>query len=110
VASLPFAPRSLVAGHGWLCAGGDDKGRFAAIKVGKHCLKSSGKSGGYANPDAVARNQVEGSPDFLTLDEAYAESTYMLTELGGTIVNSVTLHCVQSPNSSESDIIYAVLT
>jgi hypothetical protein len=33
VATLPFLIQSLVAGHGWVCVGGSDKGHCAFIKI-----------------------------------------------------------------------------
>ena len=31
--TLPFEPRCLSAGHGWLCAGGVDNGQFAIVSI-----------------------------------------------------------------------------
>lgn len=33
LAELPFEPRCIATGHGWFCAGGEYKGRFAAFPI-----------------------------------------------------------------------------
>ncbi|KAI5795478.1 WD40-repeat-containing domain protein [Peziza echinospora] len=85
VASLPFAPICLGAKYGWVCAGGSDNGKFAAIRVGDD---------GRPLP---ARNGCE---------EARAD--VRVSELGGLIVNSITLHRPPGPNADQD--ILAILT
>ena len=85
VASLPFAPICLGAKYGWVCAGGSDNGKFAAIRVGDD---------GRPLP---ARNGCE---------EARAD--VRVSDLGGLIVNSITLHRPPGPNADQD--ILAILT
>ena len=81
MASLPFSPRCIGARYGWVCVGGDDHGHFATIRV-QHNDPSS---------PLVSRN------DSMELDADSGRGPggrppVMAKELGGSIVNSVTLH------------------
>lgn len=97
MASLPFSPRCIGARYGWVCVGGDDHGHFATIRV-QHNDPSS---------PLVSRN------DSMELDADSGRGPagrppVMAKELGGSIVNSVTLH--RPPSSTSDDDVLAVLT
>jgi hypothetical protein len=78
-----------------VCAGGADRGHFATIRVRK--------DGSGPAEDAMAldgEDRIEGSSD--------GQYRVNAKELGGYIVNSVTLH--RPPSSTSDDDVLAVLT
>ncbi|KAI5816928.1 hypothetical protein BZA77DRAFT_246142, partial [Pyronema omphalodes] len=86
VACLPFNPRCIGARWGWLVAGGPDRGQFVSIRTAdtEHSLNSPNRSDSSQQPFISAQ------------------------ELGGQIVNSVTLH--RSPNSTDDNDVIAIMT
>lgn len=97
MASLPFSPRCIGARYNWVCVGGDDHGHFATIRV-QHNDPSS--------PLASRNDSMELDAD----DGRSPGGRFPVTikELGGSIVNSVTLH--RPPSSTSDDDVLAVLT
>ncbi|KAF8445437.1 WD40-repeat-containing domain protein [Kalaharituber pfeilii] len=96
VASLPFNPRCLGAKFGWVCAGGGNDGHFASIRVGDH-----GKARANNEDESVV---MEMDPE----DEPPHKPEVKVSELGGSIVNSITLH--RPPGSRNDDDVLAILT
>jgi hypothetical protein len=74
-----------VAGLGWICAGGEQNGDSAFIRLDKHekddRFQAEERSMGKTLPDLGQNN--EGLRSYPEL---------VLNELGGQIVNSITLH------------------
>lgn len=90
VATLPFSPRCIGARYGWVCAGGADRGQLATIRV----------------------TTTDHGNEAMSLDGSSSPETkfsvHAVKELGGYIVNSVTLH--RPPSSSSDDDVLAILT
>ncbi|KAL7270729.1 hypothetical protein RUND412_006555 [Rhizina undulata] len=110
VATLPFSPRCIGARYGWMCAGGVDNGHFAVLRVGDpdQC---------YGNSPTPTVDEAMGLDMEVEEDEggdtnninSYRRSMNVkISELGGSIVNSVTLH--RPPSSKSDNDVLAVLT
>ncbi|KAK2814672.1 hypothetical protein FQN49_008112, partial [Arthroderma sp. PD_2] len=91
---VPFDPKCLTAGNGWIAVGGTERGDCAFIK-----LDSTSQAPGTAVPGSPI--DVD-SPLPLDLDNSLPRRTLpyppnvSVRELGGSIVNSVTLHRLPS--------------
>ena len=95
VASLPFSPTCIGVKYGWLCAGGKDQGYFASIKVGESILQT------YPAVESVGMG--------IASVEEMLKAEVKLSELGGLIVNSITLHKPPASKSGGDDVL-AILT
>ena len=98
--TLPFCPRCLVAGLGWICAGGSQNGDSAFIQLNKKKTDTSSR----ANPNSPRRATRKTLPG-LGQDDAGPSShpELVLHELGGHIVNSITLHELSNKATSNWD-------
>ncbi|KAK6333863.1 hypothetical protein TWF730_004046 [Orbilia blumenaviensis] len=99
---LPFEPRCISAKYGWICTGGVEQGQIAIIKIGD---KSAPR------PDEQQPGSVvsDGPEDTESSDKGWYQTEYMrLSELGGTIVNSITLY--RPPDSKKDGDVIAVIT
>ena len=121
IADVPFPPRCLAADYGWICAGGENNGQFAAIRLGdddgleprtahhatevdallpldldlgvRHGLnRMMERSGGHEERQSASRPVVQ------------------IEELGGLIVNSVTISAAGSDSLANDEGPVAVLT
>lgn len=104
VATLPWLPQCLAAGYGWICVGGPDKGMCAFIDISEE-----GSQGGdlraarrHAEVDALLPLDLDvdsrlSAHDYLRRLQDPSDSgqrrqpEIRLHELGGSIVNSVTI-------------------
>ncbi|KAI9846840.1 MAG: hypothetical protein M1838_001115 [Thelocarpon superellum] len=122
IATLPFEPRCVAAGHGWLCAGGVDNGQFATMRIDDDDDAALEKLGRYhAEVDALL--SLDLGPELQRQTQRFVASpparhghgsprdgsshrlhTY---QLGRMIVNSVTLHRSRGQDDDET---VAVLT
>ncbi|KAI5776386.1 hypothetical protein EDC01DRAFT_763353 [Geopyxis carbonaria] len=102
VASLPFSPRCIGARYGWICAGGNEHGNFATIRIRRTEEEEFGRAGDDlpVSMDGEASDEEER--------RASGRPTVTVKKLGGSIVNSVTLH--RPPSSTSDDDVLAVLT
>lgn len=81
IIDLPFDPRCTASACGWFCAGGDQKGYFAAFKI------------------------PEGA------DSSWpARPPLRIARLGREIVNSIAINRIYAPNSHTVEDVVAVLT
>ncbi|KAI9891278.1 MAG: hypothetical protein M1814_002968 [Vezdaea aestivalis] len=109
IVTLPFAPRCLAADYGWLCAGGDTKGQFAAVQL---CdLPPNTRRS--TEVDALLSLGLEGHsrrpadrPQSRALDEPVVQTQ----ESGESIVNSVTIHGCKDRRNWSHDGPIAVIT
>lgn len=109
MASLPFGPRCIGARYGWVCAGGVENGQFATIRVGepekqwdRRQQSSEGEAMGLEmEPESENGDARPASP-------RRPRPEVRISHLGGSIVNSVTLH--RPPSSNSDDDVVAVLT
>jgi hypothetical protein len=102
VATLPFGPRCIGAKYGWVCAGGVENGQFASIRV-----RQQDKSSDQRRGDDVVEGG-EGARESTSGSQARIGPDIRVSQLGGLIVNSVTLH--RPPSSKSDDDVLAVLT
>lgn len=105
IAIIPFEPRCLVAGYGWIAVGGPENGECAFIKIGERGLQV------YGNPSSHQSSDVDSAlpldldpPSGVSSTGTFATSTsarppgprlppeFELHKFGGSIVNSVTIH------------------
>lgn len=108
MALLPFEPRCLAAGHGWIAVGGPENGECAFIKIGERELQVR------RNPSSQQPSDVDsalpldldpqswpsspGTPVGGTTPASTRRSArtlwpeFELHKFGGSIVNSVTIH------------------
>ena len=100
--TLPFSPRCLAAGLGWICIGGEQNGDSAFIRLRRNesdtRYKVGERSSSKTLPDLGQNNGGLSS---------YPE--LVLNELGGDIVNSITLHELLNVGSSDWNEPVAVL-
>ncbi|MCJ1397554.1 hypothetical protein MMC11_000748 [Xylographa trunciseda] len=122
IATLSLLPRCLGAGFGWLCVGGPDKGRCAFINIGDNfssAAASRQNARHTAEVDALlpldldphsrilAQSFLGSHNDDPRLPWQRAKVEYH--ELGGDIVNSITVHCLHSGKEGIQDEIVAVI-
>ncbi|PWW71722.1 hypothetical protein C7212DRAFT_348794 [Tuber magnatum] len=102
VAALPFGPRCIGAKYGWVCAGGVENGQFASIRVRQQEKNSDQRRG-----DGEVEER-EGATESTSRSQRRISPDIKISQLGGLIVNSVTLH--RPPSSKSDDDVLAVLT
>ncbi|KAJ6032199.1 hypothetical protein N7540_002931 [Penicillium herquei] len=83
IAVIPFEPRCLAAGYGWIAVGGPDNGECAYIRIDERGLQVHDEASPLHPADVDSALPLDLEPP-----------------LGGTIVNSVTIH--RFPNNGES--------
>lgn len=103
VAVLPFEPRCLVAGYGWIVVGGPENGECAFIRIGDRGMQVHGDTPFHADVDSALPLDLD-PPSSIAPGDFNAESAstrYRSSRLspevelhgfGGSIVNSVTIH------------------
>lgn len=109
MASLPFGPRCIGARYGWVCAGGVENGQFATIRVGepeKQWDRRQRSPGDEAMGLEMEPEHEDGETE--TGSSRHPRPEVKISHLGGSIVNSVTLH--RPPSSNSDDDVVAVLT
>lgn len=92
--TLPFSPRCLAAGLGWICAGGEHNGDAAFIRLRKDESDTRFK----ANEETPRRTLPDLGKNNVGLN-SYPE--LVVNELGGEIVNSITLHELSNKGNSD---------
>ncbi len=100
VGTLPFSPRCIGARYGWVCAGGAEDGQFATIRV-------RDTQSDHANVDEAMALDMDMEDD-VGNRPGNRRSSVTVNALGGSIVNSITLH--RPPSSTSDDDVLAVLT
>lgn len=121
IATLQWIPQCLDAAHGWVCLGGPEKGLCAFIYPGEDAISSSSLAAqSPAEVDALLPLDLD--PDSRMLDHqsylghrrpAHAgrrKPEVHYHELGGSIVNSVTIHQLRSEEPGLRDELVAILT
>lgn len=121
IASLPWRPQCLDARYGWICVGGPHNGRCAFICIdGKESTNGRGRSHQHeAEVDALLPLDLD--PDSRTMAHSYFERLrassppsrskpeVQIYETGGSIMNSATIHRLQSAKKGEDDEIVCLL-
>lgn len=105
IALIPFEPRCLAAGNGWIAVGGPQSGECAFIRVGDRGMQAHGDAPSFqadvdsALPldfDPPSRVTSPDSNDDHSSPARYRTSRLLpeveLHRFGGSIVNSVTIH------------------
>lgn len=127
ITSLPWKPQCLDAGYGWICVGGSDNGRCAFVNTREECSNSSGDRTfqHHAEVDALLPLELDPESRLLAHNSPHQRSqTFASTpsaasrgkvevqihEVGGSIINSVTIHRLRSDRDGFEDEIVAVLT
>ena len=125
IASLPWEPQCLDAGYGWICVGGSECGRCAFICIGESS-PNNGRSrdrdrNHHAEVDALLPLDLDPESrllahSFLQRSQASAtaggrrKSEVQIHEIGGSIVNSITIHRLLSDRKGFQEEVVAVLT
>lgn len=102
--TLPFLPRCLVAGLGWICLGGEQNGDCAFIRLDKEQAETRSQGHPVSPPDSprrTTRKILPGLGQNDTGSSSYPE--LFLQELGSKIVNSITLHELSNHGKSTWD-------
>ena len=124
IASLPWEPQCLDAGYGWICVGGNRDGRCAFIFVGEEDDDSErGREAASSHPlevDALLPLDLDPGSRLLahsflqrsqsTRTTGRGKPEVQIHEVGGSIVNSVTVHRLLSNQKGIEDEVVAVLT
>ncbi|KAL8735216.1 MAG: hypothetical protein Q9166_001092 [cf. Caloplaca sp. 2 TL-2023] len=122
IASLPWLVQCLDARYGWICVGGADNGRCAFICIdGKESNSGRGTSFRHeAEVDALLPLDLD--PDSRMLARSYfrrlrassppsrRKPEVQIHESGGSITNSVAIHCLRSDQKDQDDEIVCVMT
>ncbi|KAI9785307.1 MAG: hypothetical protein M1839_000324 [Geoglossum umbratile] len=98
ITCLPFSPRCLAVKYDWLCAGGPENGQFAAMKL------PGTRSEDAVDPDLFLElnDSWRGRPDLS--QEGSAGPVVRIKELGGSIVNSVTIYRPRAARDDRSTV------
>lgn len=125
IAKLPWEPQCLDASYGWVCVGGPNNGQCAFVFVGEEqCEGQRGRESTFDHPVEVdALLPLDLNPEsrllahsFLHRNQTISQITgrrkpeVQIHEVGGSIVNSVTVHRLLSDQKGLEDEIVAVLT
>ncbi|KAK5002386.1 hypothetical protein LTR28_011489, partial [Elasticomyces elasticus] len=97
IATLPFEARCTAAGYGWICVGGEDEGRFAAIK-----LDGEG-------PRTLDVDSALPIDHWAQVGRPARAASVRVEMIGEEIVNSISIHRIQDEDAHLDDIV-AVLT
>ncbi|KAL8941635.1 MAG: hypothetical protein Q9216_002137 [Gyalolechia sp. 2 TL-2023] len=122
IASLPWKPQCLDARHGWICVGGQSNGCCAFVSInGKESIGGRGSFSRHeAEVDALLPLNLD--PESRTLAHNYfqrlrasspssqSKPEVQIHELGGSIMNSVAIHRLQSHQKDQDDEIVCVMT
>ncbi|KAJ5105561.1 hypothetical protein NUU61_002908 [Penicillium alfredii] len=106
IAVIPFEPRCLAAGFGWIGVGGPENGECAFIKIGDGDMRVRGETPSFQTSDVDSALPLHlesssrlASPSHISRDSAsgrrFSRTSMPEVELhkfGGSIVNSVTIH------------------
>ena len=107
VAELPFKPRCTATGLGYFCAGGDDKGYLAAIRIPEQQLPQTGTRHRSCSDSA---NSAQLS-QLLDRGSAYGRNFHpRIRGLGEEIVNSISIHRLRGSDGDTEDDVVAILT
>lgn len=122
IATLSFKPQCLGAGHGWICVGGPEDGRCAFVEIGENQPFPSSTSLSTARNvevDSLLPLDLDPqsrmlAPDFL---DRHAEDRtpwrrpkVHYRDLGGLIVNAITVHKLSNSKDGMRDEVVAVVT
>ncbi|KAJ5281699.1 hypothetical protein N7478_007071 [Penicillium angulare] len=113
IAVLPFEPRCLAAGHGWIAVGGPDSGECAFIRIDERGLQVHDESSPLHASDVDSALPLDldlpsgfHSPGTSGSDTGLPPRSgrrtlpeLVIHKFGGSIVNSVTIH--RFPNNGE---------
>ncbi|KAL1975813.1 hypothetical protein VTN31DRAFT_4205 [Thermomyces dupontii] len=89
---IPFEPKCLAAGFGWIIVGGSDNGECTFIQLSRRS-STSRQSTGTSGTDVDSALPIDLDPENRrTSSEAPTVCNWWNQELGGSIVNSVTIH------------------
>ncbi|CAG8371522.1 unnamed protein product [Penicillium salamii] len=104
IALIPFEPRCLAAGHGWIAVGGSDNGECAFIRIGDRGMQAHGEAPSFQTDVDSALPLDLDPPSRVTSPDSngdFVPTRYRtgrllpeveLHRFGGSIVNSVTIH------------------
>lgn len=117
LAVIPFGPKCLTAGHGWIGLGGAENGECAFIK-----LPTTHHEGRRSDVDSalpIDLDSASGSSSLFGSEGTPGSSNrhasrrplpeVQLHRFGGSIVNSVTVHCLPGNGKDVADEIVMVL-
>ncbi|KAL3475793.1 hypothetical protein BJX99DRAFT_259050 [Aspergillus californicus] len=123
IAVIPFEPKCLAAGYGWIGIGGTNNGESAFVKLSD---RNVGVSRGtpVAQPadvdsalpidlEASLRTSSRASPEFEHTSTSSGEARLpevQLHRFGGSIVNSLTIHRLPGDEKGFTDEVVAVLS
>ncbi|KAJ6258488.1 hypothetical protein Dda_6530 [Drechslerella dactyloides] len=114
---LPFEPRCISAKYGWICTGGVENGQIAVIKLADGRTRSPADTSSTSIPDGPidefdgsgAEESQEAGADDRETETSWCQTEYIrLAELGGTIVNSITMYRPAKPKSTRD--VVAIIT
>ena len=110
IAELPFPPRCTATGHGYFCAGGDNHGYFASLRIPEQSYPSRADLTGGAIPDSSVDHVQQTMPPFLEHLSFVNRSVPRVERLGEDIVNSISIHALATDDTGVRDDIVAILT
>ncbi|KAE8380677.1 WD40-repeat-containing domain protein [Aspergillus bertholletiae] len=83
LAVIPFEPKCLAAGHGWIAVGGSENGECAFVKISDRGIRVQ---------EDISASQPSDVDSALPIDLSAPLPGVQLHKFGGSIVNSVTIH------------------
>jgi hypothetical protein len=120
--TIPFAPRCLTAGLGWVCLGGESNGDCAFVRLNAH--EDEDEDGLHVDarlpislPETGKETGQDGTTNETPIPHVVAPDTefkfqpdLLFHELGGDIVNSITVHDLSNTGHSERNEPVALLS
>lgn len=125
LATLPWEPQCLDAGYGWICVGGSDNGRCAFICIGEDGFDNDrgGDRAFHQHAEVDALLPIDLDPEsrllahsFLRQGQPSVHSSghrrpeVQIHDVGGSIINSVTIHRIKGDQKGLEDETVTVLT
>ena len=123
IASLPWAPQCLDAAYGWICVGGPDSGRCAFVCHSNAEHPNARRRAVQHQAEVDALLPLDLDPESRLLAHSYfqrqqtssprgsrTKPEVQIHEIGGSIVNSVTIHCLGSDQKELKDDTVCIMT
>ncbi|KAL4979814.1 hypothetical protein BDW66DRAFT_126123 [Aspergillus desertorum] len=123
IAVIPFEPKCLAAGYGWIGIGGTNNGECAFVKLSDRNVRASRETSAAQSADVDSALPIDLEPSQRTSPRASAGVEQInsssgvsqlpevqLHKFGGSIVNSVTIHRLPADEKGFADEDIAVLS
>ena len=114
IASLQFEAWCLGVGYGWVCVGGQHNGRCAMIDLGSPAPFAPASQATNQEVDSALPLNLDrpsDAPPTTQLDDVNQRKSNRVydMELGGSVINAITVHELRSDNKEETSDVVAIV-